>query len=82
MATSHMRHRPRVWQLLAQAHSIGLLCTSDQLVTQGATYTTHNKHKRRTSSEIRFRDRWIQAGAELRVNPHGHRDWFQHSLLL
>ena len=27
----------------------GLLWTSDQLVTEAATYKTHNKHKRRTS---------------------------------
>jgi hypothetical protein len=30
-------------------HSVGLLRTSDQLVAEAATYTTHNKHKRRTS---------------------------------
>jgi hypothetical protein len=26
---------------------VGRLCTSDQLVVEAATYTTHNKHKRR-----------------------------------
>jgi hypothetical protein len=31
------------------ARPLGLLCTSDQPVTEAATYTTHNKHKRRTS---------------------------------
>ena len=30
-------------------HPVGLLCTSDQLVAEAATYITHNKHKRRTS---------------------------------
>jgi len=29
--------------------SVGLLRTSDQLVAEAATYTKHNKHKRRTS---------------------------------
>jgi len=24
-------------------HTVGLLCTSDQLVTEAATYTTHEK---------------------------------------
>jgi hypothetical protein len=28
---------------------VGLLCTSDRPVAEAATYTTHNKHKRRTS---------------------------------
>ena len=28
---------------------MGLLCTSDQHVAEAATYTTHSKHKRRTS---------------------------------
>ena len=30
-------------------HAIGLLWTSDQLVPEAATYTTHDKHKRRIS---------------------------------
>ena len=33
----------------AHTHTVGLLLTSDQLVTEAATYTTQNKHKRRTS---------------------------------
>jgi hypothetical protein len=28
---------------------MGLLCTSDQHVAEAATYTTHSKHKTRTS---------------------------------
>jgi len=34
---------------IRNTHPVGLLCTSDQLVTQDATYTTHNKHNRWTS---------------------------------
>jgi hypothetical protein len=30
-------------------HKVGLLWTSDQVVADAATYTTHNKHKRQTS---------------------------------
>jgi len=33
-----------------QTHSVGLLWTSNQPVTEIATYTTHNKHKIRTST--------------------------------
>jgi hypothetical protein len=33
----------------ARTHLIGLLQTSDQLISEAATYATHNKHKRRTS---------------------------------
>ena len=29
-------------------HPVGLLRTSDQIVAEAATYTTHNRHKRRT----------------------------------
>jgi hypothetical protein len=35
--------------IIRQAHPVGLHSTSDQLVAGAATYTTHNKHKRRTS---------------------------------
>ena len=34
---------------LYHTHPVGLLWTSDQLVAEAATYTSHNKHKRRTS---------------------------------
>jgi hypothetical protein len=30
-------------------YPVGFLYSSDQLVVEAATYTTHNKHKRRTS---------------------------------
>ena len=33
---------------VAHTHSVRLLWTSDLLVTVAATYTTYNKHKRRT----------------------------------
>jgi hypothetical protein len=33
----------------AHTHAAGLLWTSDQFVAEAATYTTHNKHNRRTS---------------------------------
>jgi hypothetical protein len=32
-----------------QIHPVGLLCTSDQLVAEAATYRKNNKHKKRTS---------------------------------
>jgi hypothetical protein len=34
---------------MTHTHTVGLLCTRDQLVAETATYTTHNKHKRRKS---------------------------------
>jgi len=36
-------------QLGTHIHPVGLLWTSDQLVAEAATYTTHNKHKWKTS---------------------------------
>jgi len=33
-------------QLDTQAHAAGLLWTGDRLVTEAATYTTHNKHNK------------------------------------
>jgi len=33
-------------------HSVGHLWTSDQLVAEADTYTTHNKHKRGTSTNF------------------------------
>ena len=38
-------------QTHTHTHTVGLLCTSDQLVADAATYTTHNKHRRRTSTQ-------------------------------
>jgi hypothetical protein len=59
-------------------HQVGLLWTSDKLVAEAATYTTHNKHKKaniHAISVIRTRDPSNQAAADLRLRPHGHRDW-------
>jgi hypothetical protein len=33
-------------------HPVGLLSTNDDLVAEAAIYTTHNKHKRRTSMTL------------------------------
>ena len=33
---------------IRQTHPVGLLYTSDQLVTEAATCTTHNQYKRQT----------------------------------
>jgi hypothetical protein len=55
-ATAQARSRlPHCWRsqtthISAHKHKAGLLWTSDQLVAEAATYTTYNKHKRRTST--------------------------------
>jgi hypothetical protein len=59
-------------------HTVGLFWTSDKLVAEAATYTTHNK-KQETNIHapcgIRTRNPSInQAAAELSLRPHGHRD--------
>jgi hypothetical protein len=33
----------------SQTHPVGLLCTSDRLIAEAATYTTYSKHNRHTS---------------------------------
>jgi hypothetical protein len=39
----------------AHTHTVRLIWTSDKPVAEAATYTTHNKHKRRTSmSSLEF----------------------------
>jgi hypothetical protein len=51
---------------------------SHQLVVEAATRTTHNKQttrKKHSLSAIQTRDRRAQAAADLRLCPHGHRDW-------
>ena len=49
-ATPHIGPRPRPPHWLRYiAHTGGLLRMSDQLVAKATTYTTHNKHNRRTS---------------------------------
>jgi hypothetical protein len=49
--------------------AVGVLLTSGQLVAEAATYTTHYKHKRRTSI-AGFEHR---AASNLRLRPHSHR---------
>jgi hypothetical protein len=44
---------------------------SDQLVTETASYTTHNNYALRG---IRTRDPSNRAAADLSLRPHGHRD--------
>jgi hypothetical protein len=39
----------RPQKLDTHTHSVGLLWKNDKLLAEAATYTTHNKHKRRTS---------------------------------
>ena len=51
--------------------------TSDQHVAEAATYTTHSKHKRRTSmpsAGFEPRDPSNQTASKLHLRPHGHRD--------
>jgi len=36
-------------QLDTHINTVGLLLTSDRLVPEAATYTTHNRHRRQTS---------------------------------
>ena len=61
-------------------HLLGLLWTSDQLVAEAATYTTHNKHKTGMSTNIHAlggtRNRHLsnQVAAGLRLRPYRHRD--------
>ena len=50
---------------------VGLLWTSDKLVAEAATYTTHNKQN---LSGIRTRDPNNRPAAGLHLRPHGHRD--------
>jgi len=50
--TAHIGPRPPRFEFfISQRHAfpVGLIWASDQLVTEAATFTTHNKHKRRTS---------------------------------
>ena len=58
-------------------HQVGYLWTSDQLVEEAATHTTHKQNKGRTPhalSGIRARDPNNQAAADLYLRPHGQGD--------
>jgi len=39
-------------QRIRETRCLGLLWTSNQIVAEAATYTTHNKHKRRISITV------------------------------
>ena len=54
----------------------GLLCRSNQLVTEAATYTTHNKQQANIHAPggIRTRDPGNRAAVYLRLRPFGHWD--------
>jgi hypothetical protein len=56
--------------------SVGLLWTSDQLITESSTWqhTTHKTNIHATSG-IRTHDRSRQAATDLRPRPIGHWDW-------
>jgi hypothetical protein len=54
------------------SHLVGLLWTSDQQVAEGVTFTTHNKHTRRTSMLSAGLEPTIpnnQITADLRLSP-------------
>jgi hypothetical protein len=60
---------------LHHTHAVGLFWTSDQLVAEAATCTTHNKHKRnsRAFNGIWTRDPTNQVAVDLCLRPHGYR---------
>jgi hypothetical protein len=62
-------------------HPVGLLWTSDQLFAEAATYTTNNKHKRRTSMLSAGFEPAIPAVGR-RLIPHGHRHWRINTIIL
>jgi len=66
-------------QLHTKTHLPGLTRTSDQPVTEAATYTIHDKQNRQISidalSGIRTCDPSHQAAEDIRLRKHGHRDW-------
>jgi hypothetical protein len=54
-------------------HTVGLLWTSDRLVGETGTYTTHNKHNRRISTSSAGFEPAIPAIKWPHRRPHGHR---------
>jgi hypothetical protein len=54
---------------------------SDQFVAEAATYTAHNKLKRRTPTDIRTRDPSHPAAAGLCLRRQAHRDWFRDIMI-
>jgi hypothetical protein len=61
----------------ANTHPVGLFCKSGLLLAEVATYTAHNEHMGRTSVPSEGFESTvpvIQAAADIRLRPHGHRD--------
>ena len=48
-----------LWRSIPQ--SVGLLWTSDQLVAETSTFTTHNTHNRHTSIPVGFEPKFLEA---------------------
>ena len=61
---------------VSRSHTFRLFCTSDQLVAEAATYTTHDKQETNSHalSGIQTRDSRHRAAAELRLRPQGLRN--------
>jgi hypothetical protein len=60
---------------IRHAHPLARLWKSDHLVAEAATYTTHNKHKRRTavpSAEFEPGNPAIKLATDLRLRAHRH----------
>ena len=55
-----------------KTHTVGQLWTGDKLVAEGATYTTHSKHKGRTSISSAGFETALPATADLRLRPRGY----------
>jgi hypothetical protein len=84
-----MAQEPQIWLRPSQCsgfcvtrnyiHTLaGLFWTSDQLVAEATTYTTHNKYKTQpihALSGAQTRGPGNQAVADLRLRPQGHLVW-------
>jgi hypothetical protein len=58
-------------------HKVGLPSTSDQPVALPATWTTHNKHKKRITDVLNWnwtRDPRDRSATVIRLSPYGHRN--------
>ena len=82
---THTRARARV-STNTHTYLLGLLGTSEQLVTEVATYKTHTKKKNQETnilalSCIRISNPSIGALADLRLRPHGHHDLLSGTLI-
>jgi hypothetical protein len=56
-------------QTIRRTQPVGLSWKSDQLVSQAAPYTTHNKHKRRTPCRQRYSNPPSQQSSGFKVTP-------------